>query len=496
MEIVLEIFILFAPLVPFLFLLQYRGLRYRLSRLPRAIPKIISLFIAYTACIVAMFLFAPFLLRISALFLCGVLLVLLWHALPNSGRARGLPRGSLTFFPSAPWHDQFFYTKQSARYGPIFKMREMAQPTICIIGLTRAQSFLAQHQSTLVTPPLAVNRFVPRGLLRYMNHTDHTEFRPIYQKALNAQIICQCLPFMQQTIANTLAHIAQTSATKPTRGVDLLPFFQEIGFIILARAFFGMTRDSVRYQTFCDAYRVIDFRYRRASEEQTSQTLAKLVELLDAEMNAARADKNAPRSFLAELARADRLHEPMYFLNLIYTLLISHNDWVGLSLWLFQLLGENPIWLTQLTAKLKTESTDEFAMRIVQETLRLEQSEFILRRTTRDIQFEGFTIPKNWNVRLCVWESHRDPNIFPQPNEFNPDRFLMRPYARSEYAPFGMFKKACLGEEFTMAFGKSLVTELARNYELHIVQSGKPEFSGFHWKPSSKLRVVLNPLAL
>ncbi len=496
MEIVLEIFVLFSPLAPFLFLLQFRGFRYRLSRLPRAIPKILFFFIAYLAGIVATFLLAPFLLRISALCMSGVLLLMLWHALPNKGRARGLPRGSLTFFPMAPWHDQFFYQKQFARYGPIFKMRDMAQPTICILGLARAQSFLAQHQSTLLTPPLAVNRFVPRALLRYMQHTDHEHFRPKYQKAFNAQIICQCQPFLQQTMADTLARIAQTSAPKPTRGVDLLPFFEEMVFIILARAFFGMTRDSVRYQPFSDAYRVIDFRYQRASDRQTSQTLAKLVELLYAEMNAARTDKNAPRSFLAELVPAGIPHEPMYFLNLIYTLLISRNDLVGLSLWLFQLLGENPIWLTQLTTKLKAESYDELATRIVQETLRLEQSEFILRRATREMQFENYTIPKNWNVRLCVWESHRDPNIFSQPNEFNPDRFLTRWYTRSEYAPFGMFKKACLGEEFTMAFGKALVTELARNYELHLVQNGKPEFSGFHWKPNSKLRVALTPPAL
>ena len=63
--------------------------------------------------------------------------------------------------------------------------------------------------------------------------------------------------------------------------------------------------------------------------------------------------------------------------------------------------------------------------RIVMETLRLEQSEYLYRETTRDIEHKGVVIPRGWLVRLCVRESHQDPAIFANPDVFDPDRFLI-----------------------------------------------------------------------
>jgi cytochrome P450 len=127
----------------------------------------------------------------------------------------------------------------------------------------------------------------------------------------------------------------------------------------------------------------------------------------------------------------------------------------------------------------------------VRETLRLEQSEYLIRRTTGEIKLAGFVIPKGWLVRVCVRESHRSAVAFKEPNMFNPDRFIHNQPSRAEYSPFGLSpKKGCLGEDVTMVIGRIFVNEVAQ-FDWNVVEDGPPEYRGFHWKPSSKLRVHL-----
>jgi cytochrome P450 len=126
----------------------------------------------------------------------------------------------------------------------------------------------------------------------------------------------------------------------------------------------------------------------------------------------------------------------------------------------------------------------------VRETLRLDQSEFLLRRVKRPIRWGEFDIPAGWFVRVCVQESHRSPEAFDDPERFDPDRFLDPP-DRARYSPFGVYRRLCPGEHLARAIGMHLVIELASRYDLQVVGDGPPEFSGFHWRPNPRFRVRL-----
>jgi hypothetical protein len=43
----------------------------------------------------------------------------------------------------------------------------------------------------------------------------------------------------------------------------------------------------------------------------------------------------------------------------------------------------------------------------------------------------------------------------------------------------------------TLIIGRIFVRELADSYELNVTADGAPEFTGFHWQPSSRFRVHL-----
>lgn len=131
--------------------------------------------------------------------------------------------------------------------------------------------------------------------------------------------------------------------------------------------------------------------------------------------------------------------------------------------------------------------------RIVRETLRLRQSEFIIRRARKRIEWNGSTIPEGWHVRLCVAESHRSPDAFEAPDTFDPDRFLKTP-TRSRYAPFGFVPHLCPGEHLTRWIGRKLAVELARSHDIRASDVQPWEFGGFHWRPNRKLKIALTPV--
>ena len=155
-----------------------------------------------------------------------------------------------------------------------------------------------------------------------------------------------------------------------------------------------------------------------------------------------------------------------------------------------KLLGESPVWITSMRS-----GGDDLARRIVMETLRLAQSEYINRRVLRPFEIDGYRVPQDWWLRVCVNESHRDPAVFANPGAFDPDRFAHCRYTTAEYAPFGMFEHSCLGVQATHALAGAFVREYCE-LDWTLCRDAEPEFDGFHWMPSRQLRIHTRLIAL
>ena len=83
---------------------------------------------------------------------------------------------------------------------------------------------------------------------------------------------------------------------------------------------------------------------------------------------------------------------------------------------------------------------------------RLYQSVPVISRLLgEDLVIEGKTIPAGTNVILCKFLLHRDPTIYPEPETFDPDRFLpenaekRNPFA---YVPFSAGPRNCIGQKY------------------------------------------------
>ncbi|XP_011706271.1 PREDICTED: cytochrome P450 4C1-like, partial [Wasmannia auropunctata] len=86
--------------------------------------------------------------------------------------------------------------------------------------------------------------------------------------------------------------------------------------------------------------------------------------------------------------------------------------------------------------------------RCIKESLRLYPSVyFISRIISEDVKLKSYLLPAWTNVHLHIYGVHRDPNFWPNPEVFDPDRFLpekiqnRHPYS---YLPFSAGPRNCI----------------------------------------------------
>ncbi|XP_030386008.1 probable cytochrome P450 4d20 [Scaptodrosophila lebanonensis] len=110
---------------------------------------------------------------------------------------------------------------------------------------------------------------------------------------------------------------------------------------------------------------------------------------------------------------------------------------------------------------------------VIKETLRLHPPvPAVGRHTNKPLQIGRQTIPANTSIYLVIFYSQRDPDIFPEPLKFKPERFLdglddedskRKTFA---YVPFSAGPKNCIGQKFAMLELKAMISKVLRYYEL------------------------------
>ncbi|XP_038141280.1 cytochrome P450 3A30-like isoform X2 [Cyprinodon tularosa] len=116
----------------------------------------------------------------------------------------------------------------------------------------------------------------------------------------------------------------------------------------------------------------------------------------------------------------------------------------------------------------------EYLSSVVDECLRLYPPAARIERMTKEtVRIQGITIPKNMIVQVPVYALHRDPDLWPDPEEFKPDRFSkenkhnINPYA---YLPFGMGPRNCLGKRFALVMIKLALVKVLQTYSFLVCE--------------------------
>ena len=128
-----------------------------------------------------------------------------------------------------------------------------------------------------------------------------------------------------------------------------------------------------------------------------------------------------------------------------------------------------------------------YTERVVKESMRLYPPAWTTgREALEDVTVRGHRIPKGAQILLSQWVVHRDARWFPNPEGFDPDRWLperARTLPRFAYFPFGGGPRVCIGNHFAMMEATLILVLIVRRWQVDLVAGQRLEL-----KPSVTLR--------
>ena len=167
------------------------------------------------------------------------------------------------------------------------------------------------------------------------------------------------------------------------------------------------------------------------------------------------------------------------------TLILSGHETTANTLtWAFSYLAAHPAtraaleqeadaqaWLTEDRAPTVEElMATPVAGSVLSETLRLAPPVWVApRRAIVDVDVEGVHVPAGTHVVVSQYVTHRDPELFPDPEAFRPERWVPgfeRSLPRGAYVPFGGGTRRCLGDQFALLEGRIILLAVARRFRL------------------------------
>jgi cytochrome P450 len=194
---------------------------------------------------------------------------------------------------------------------------------------------------------------------------------------------------------------------------------------------FGPFAEFVRLQQEADALLFEQIDERRDGNGERDDVLAMLLE--------ARHEDGSPMS---DQELRDEL----------MTLLVAGHETTASSLaWAFERLAREPRVLARLVDELDADG-DAYLVATIQEILRhrpvLPNVE--PRLVKSPLEIGSWTYPPGVCLVPNAYLVHHDPEIYPEPYEFRPERFLDEPPGTYTWIPFGGGRRRCIGASFAM----------------------------------------------
>lgn len=301
----------------------------------------------------------------------------------------------------------------------------------------------------------------------------------------------------------------RTVAELPTDGgaFALHPYMQEITLQIILRSVFGADEGAeldglctrIRRLLSVGEYRLAfvvmiylathpeaeaRFPWRKLLQER-ERTDALLYEIIGARRRDAAATQR--KDVLALLMQArDEAGQPMSDRELrdeLMTALVAGHETTATALaWAFERILRHPEVLSRLQEELRgaggTAARPEqlaalpYLDATIKEVLRQRPIVAVVGRVLQEpAAIGGYDLDTGEAVGACIYLAHRNPDVYPQPERFMPERFLDKPVDPVHWLPFGGGIRRCIGAQFALYELKIVLGTLLAHCDLSLAQS-------------------------
>ncbi len=153
-------------------------------------------------------------------------------------------------------------------------------------------------------------------------------------------------------------------------------------------------------------------------------------------------------------------------------------------------LGENPE--PNAIAKLP------YLTAVCQETLRIYPiiANTVPRIVVSPIEIGGYKLPKGTWIIPSIYMAHHREEVYPQPKQFKPERFLERQFSPYEFFPLGGGNRRCIGLAFAMYEMKLVLAQILSQYKVSRIDKRplKPVRRGLTLAAPGGMKMVATPV--
>jgi cytochrome P450 len=201
---------------------------------------------------------------------------------------------------------------------------------------------------------------------------------------------------------------------------------------------------------------------------------SKTDDLIYDEIRRRRADPATPDrdDVLSVLLQArDEDGKPMTDVELrdeLMTLLVAGHETTSTALaWTFDLLLHNPEPMARLRAEVEAGDSEEYLDAVIKESMRIRPVvPGVSRKLTRPWTLQGYELPAGTRVSPNIWLTHHNPDIYPEPERFRPERFIESQADTYSWIPFGGGIRRCLGASFALFEMKTVIPVILNRVRL------------------------------
>ena len=407
---------------------------------------------------------------------------------PTVGR-RGLPPGPRmpAAMQTAIWsrQAQWMLRQSRARFGEIFSLRILREGTWVVVANPELvkqvftgdpRVFHAGEGNEVLRPVLGDNSVL------VLDEKPHISQRRLLLPPFHGE--------RMQGYGETMAEIAAREIESWPTGTPykLRPRMQAITLEIILETVFGV-HEKARLDPLRTALRdfldlttdprallplVIAGPERIRAFPPFRRRVERVDELIHAEIaERRRAEDLAEREDILSMLVAAR-HEdgsPMSDAEIrdeLLTLLVAGHETTATALsWAVERLVRHPEKLERLRAEVLAGGEEPYLTATIQETLRLRPViVIVIRKLTEPVELGGYELPAGVSVVPSIHLLHRNPEIYPEPDAFLPERFLDNPPGTYTWIPFGGGIRRCLGAAFAQFEMQVVLRELVRRHAI------------------------------
>ena len=193
----------------------------------------------------------------------------------------------------------------------------------------------------------------------------------------------------------------------------------------------------------------------------------------------------------------------------VMTLFLAGHETTAIALsWACYLISRHPEVEGKLAEELSVVLADStptpedlgqlrYTEMVIKESMRLYPAVWgIGRRAKAECELGGYRVPAGSNVFILQWCTQHDPRFFPDPEQFDPERWREDPVRsgkapRFAYFPFGGGPRVCVGASFAMMEAMLLLAMIQQNFHLETVPGHPVElFASVTLRPKHGIRMI------